>query len=265
MQLSRGNRRGRNFCVRVSDADLAAFLECGFGSTGPKALGPWLLHMATVGRRPALALPGRSKRQKAGAFRRSTRHCPNQVLAMPRRAMPGLVGTAFARPRLILDLCGGSGAWSRPYEAAGYSVELVEKTHLKDVKSYMPPRNVHGILAAPPCTEFSAAKTSKQRDYASGLECVVACLRIIALAKPAWWCLENPGSGHLRRWLGIPKDVFQPCDFGDPWTKSTALWGDFAIPQRSHCRARRGMPGNTSASRAITPTGFAQAFFAANP
>lgn len=27
--------------------------------------------------------------------------------------------------KIILDLCGGSGSWSRPYQEAGYDVKLI--------------------------------------------------------------------------------------------------------------------------------------------
>lgn len=91
-----------------------------------------------------------------------------------------------------------------------------------------------GILAAPPCTEFSVLNCkaeSRQRDFDSGLEIVNACLEIIKRAKPKWWALENP-RGHLRRFLGQPAMTFQPWEYGDPWTKATDIWGDFNIPQK---------------------------------
>ena len=58
--------------------------------------------------------------------------------------------------KIILDLCGGTGSWSKPYKDAGYDVRVI--TLPDDVRLYAPPDNVHGILAAPPCTEFSFAK-----------------------------------------------------------------------------------------------------------
>ncbi len=129
-----------------------------------------------------------------------------------------------------MDLCAGSGAWSAPYERAGYRVERVTLPNA-DVRTYVPPSGVHGILAAPPCTEFSLAKNGRERDFAKALEPVTACLRIIALARPAWWALENPGGSLLHRWLGTARDSWQPFEFGDPWTKLTAVWGSFVLPE----------------------------------
>ena len=59
--------------------------------------------------------------------------------------------------RLILDLCGGTGAWSKPYREAGYTVRSVDLP--EDVRLVEQPKEpVHGILAAPPCTVFSYAR-----------------------------------------------------------------------------------------------------------
>ena len=53
------------------------------------------------------------------------------------------------KPKIILDLCGGSGSWSRAYVAAGYDVRNITLPAY-DVLTYEPPDNVYGILAAPP-------------------------------------------------------------------------------------------------------------------
>lgn len=50
---------------------------------------------------------------------------------------------------IVLDLCGGSGSWSRPFQQAGYDVRLITLPKY-DVLNYEPPKNVWGILAAPP-------------------------------------------------------------------------------------------------------------------
>ena len=81
--------------------------------------------------------------------------------------------------KIILDLCGGTGAWSVPYREAGYDVRNITLPEY-DVRTYKPPQNVYGILAAPPCDQFSFAKTTgKPRDLQRGFEIVKACLEII--------------------------------------------------------------------------------------
>ena len=83
--------------------------------------------------------------------------------------------------KIILDLCGGSGSWSRYYKEAGYDVRLITLPE-QDVLTYEPPDNVYGILAAPPCTEFSVLNcvaAPRERNPQEGLIVVNACLDII--------------------------------------------------------------------------------------
>lgn len=184
--------------------------------------------------------------------------------------------------KVILDLCGGTGAWSKPYKEAGYDVRLVTLPDC-DVRTYVPPKKVYGILAAPPCTMFarSGAGTWKVKDTdgrtLTDLEILTACLMIISKVRPKFWAIENP-VGRMRRWLGIPKMYFDPCDFGDAYTKKTCLWGMFNEPVKhrvepkfivDRVRHKRYSPihwGTRSGSykRSITPSGFANAFFEAN-
>ena len=196
--------------------------------------------------------------------------------------------------KIILDLCGGTGSWSKPYKEAGYDVRIITLPE-QDVRDYIPPENVYGILAAPPCTMFSLARTraKKERDFKEGMEIVKACLNIIWKCRTTpkyrkdgclkFWVLENP-MGFLRQFLGYPYFTFDPCDFGDSYTKKTDLWGFFNIPkikkieltkdekQKQKCKINnRKLPSisditgsKQSARRATTPQGFAKAFFMSN-
>ncbi len=191
------------------------------------------------------------------------------------------------KSKTILDLCGGTGSWSKPYKEAGYDVKNITLPDY-DVKDfYHFPKTVYGILAAPPCTMFSLARTRAKtsRNFREGMELVIACLDIIWECryenKLAFWCLENP-RGYLRQFLGKPAFTFDPCDFGDPYTKKTDLWGYFNIPKKRPIKLNkdqikrskinnRKLPSineiisNKQADRrAITPQGFAKAFFEAN-
>lgn len=133
--------------------------------------------------------------------------------------------------KIILDLCGGTGCWSAPYKKAGYDVRLITLPYY-DVRTYVPPENVYGVLAAPPCTHFSIAGSrlwhlkdlSGETDEA--LSIVYACLSIIDKCQPKFWALENP-KGRLINWLGKPTMRFNMSDFGAPYLKPTLLWGYF--------------------------------------
>ena len=186
--------------------------------------------------------------------------------------------------RVILDLCGGTGAWSRPYREAGYDVRLITLPEY-DVRTYIPPDDCYGILAAPPCTEFSRAKHfhgkgNYNHNFLQGLEIVSACMRVILTAKPRFWALENP-IGYFVNWLKEPRFIFDAWEFGDTYQKRTALWGEFNPPEKivsvkpdgivkfSMLKSRDIAPEyygklNRQTRRAITPDGFAEAFFRAN-
>lgn len=259
----RDGRRGKVFPIRMRDDERLQLERYRAASEGPRALGPWLIWAARLAA-IAKVLPGLAPR--AGNTPR-----PSLRLASSGNTASTRPGNTARLPdvanRLILDLCGGSGAWAKPYEAAGYQVYRVTMPDL-DVRTWQPPKEeVWGVLAAPPCTEFSLAspRAVSERDIRGGLEVVAACTRIICATKPRWWALENP-TGLLSRYLGTPRDVWEPFEFGDPWTKRTAIWGDFAIPERGPFVKPIGsaMDRKTPALRAITPPGFARAFFEAN-
>jgi hypothetical protein len=193
------------------------------------------------------------------------------------------------RGRVILSLCDWTGNWARPYADAGYDVRLVDLKHGQDVRLMPHPGvPVHGILAAPPCTVFAASGNRWPRtadELAAALAVVDACLRLVAVCRPAWWALENP-RGKLRRYLGPPAFRFHPHQFGDPWTKHTCLWGHFTPPAPLFVSTREVAPTLGSAvhlmagvrpgdgpevadrkraARSATPEGFARAFFECNP
>ena len=191
--------------------------------------------------------------------------------------------------KIILDLCGGTGSWSKPYKDNGYDVRVITLPD-NDVRKYEPPKNVYGILAAPPCDQFSFAKTTgKARDLKDAWSIVRACLDIIAkcnhITNPyaktttlKFWCLENP-HGLLKRFLGKPCYEFNPYDFADDYKKNTHLWGWFNFPIKNpiECNAVKfdRMKSkdihpeyfgkfDRKTRRAMTPQGFANAFYEVN-
>jgi hypothetical protein len=189
----------------------------------------------------------------------------------------------FNETKIILDLCGGTGAWSEEYKKAGYDVRLITLPD-QNVIDYIPPKNVHGILAAPPCEMFSIARqtASTPRDFIKAMNPVNACIRIAYTLKPVFFALENPSFGKLIHWIGKPNYVFHPWYFGDARTKSTGLWGYFNHPKTQFNNIRDVMTdeqielskrnslylegnGSWKERRSITPPGFAKAFFEANP
>jgi hypothetical protein len=111
------------------------------------------------------------------------------------------------------------------------------------------------------------------------METVEACLKIIwdiqKWERLQFWALENP-MGLLSRFLGNPPYQFEQWWFGNDRTKLTHLWGRFNKPKRtvyekpiflqraSHNGNAKWYANATPKQRAITPAGFARAFYKAN-
>lgn len=163
--------------------------------------------------------------------------------------------------KIILDLCGGTGSWSKPYKEAGYDVKLITlpkydlfdtHTHTRMIEfrnsfteeiEAVNADEVYGILAAPTCTMFSLARTTAKtpRDFESGMKLVEKCLEIIWYCRASndsalkFWALENP-QGYLRQFLGRPPFTFSPDEYGENYTKKTDIWGYFNIPKKNPYR-----------------------------
>lgn len=160
------------------------------------------------------------------------------------------------KDKIILDLCGGTGSWSKPYKDAAYIVHVITlPTH--DLANYcfykdklifigdkknssisVDVKDIYGIFCAPPCTMFSRARTTAKtpRDFKSATGVVKNCLDIIwgiqyrSQYSLKFWAMENP-AGHLQRFMGKPPFSFHPYDFGDRHSKKTFIWGNFNLPK----------------------------------
>ena len=187
--------------------------------------------------------------------------------------------------KLILHLCADIGSDSMPYKLAGCEVSCVGKDI--GVENYHPPKGVYGIIANPPCTMFSGVRTTARipRDLEAGMFLVKECLRIIwecqyKLSSPnskqsplKFWALENPAPGLLRWFLGNPSFVYQPYEFGENYSKKTALWGIFNHPKKQllfnpvkgNSLAMKYNRSESNCKRSMCSAKFAKAFFEANP
>lgn len=132
--------------------------------------------------------------------------------------------------KIILHLCADIGSDSRYFQLDD-EFEVIKIGKDIGVENYNPPENVYGIIANPVCTDFSIAKGFHiSGDLEKGMFLVNHCLRIIKECNPKFWVIENPATGKLKDFLGKPDFIYQPWEFGSPWTKKTALWGNFNIP-----------------------------------
>lgn len=198
------------------------------------------------------------------------------------------------KDRIILHLCAKEGSDSLPYRKAGYDVRIIGEDI--GVENYTPPPNVYGIIANPPCTHFSIARSNAKtpRDLQEGMRLVKECLRIIwqCQYKTEWvgdwssplkfWVMENPARGFLRWFMGNPVFTYNHYEYGEAHSKTTALWGYFNEPKRpllfnpiptgreitKAISPAKGNCKNTeerTIARSRCPIGFAEAFYEANP
>lgn len=188
---------------------------------------------------------------------------------------------------MILDVGGGTGAWSEPYRKALYDVRIIDPAvwpflAANQVARELGEVEVHGILLAPPCTEFARSGgrwwKSKAIEHPEKLENAVLVVRDMLLLvewyQPKWWALENP-LGRLEKCvpeLGKYRYTWHPWHYGDAELKRTAMWGNHVEPERTPVSGpyaekvhRMSPSADRAALRSITPPGFAQAFFKANP
>lgn len=140
--------------------------------------------------------------------------------------------------KIILHLCADTGSDSRYYQESD-EYEVIKVGAAIGVENFTSPANVYGVIANPVCTEFSTARSNgKARNPEEGMFLVNECLRIIEEAKSfgklKFWVIENPAKGRLKDYLGEPNYAYEPWWYGSPWTKKTALWGQFNIPERQY-------------------------------
>jgi hypothetical protein len=196
----------------------------------------------------------------------------------------------------VVSLCDMTGNMVRPWAEAGHDCLCLDTQHSiradrvarhgagsityrwADVRTLTPADlpDAAIVFAFPPCTHLAV---SGARDFArkglrlliDALEVVEAC-RILCENSRAPWMLENP-VGRLSTLWRKPDELFDPCDYGDPYTKKTCLWtgNGFVMPPKARVEPLMGsamhlMPPSAERAnqRSATPMGFARAVYAAN-
>lgn len=198
---------------------------------------------------------------------------------------------------IVLSLCDRTGNMVRPWLDAGFEAVTVDvqpeenphprRTHFQmDVRTYVPDFAPVMVFAFPPCTHLASSGGCWFRDKGlkaliGAIELVEAC-RAICEDSDAPWMIENP-VGTLSTYWREADHAFDPCDYGDPYTKRTLLWtgGGFIMPPVARpgdmfspatwveptegSRMHLLPPSADRADkRSETPHGFAQAVFRAN-
>ncbi len=192
--------------------------------------------------------------------------------------------------KTIISIFDYSGSWSKPYKENSFNVIKIDIKLGIDVLTWnyksIDKNSVFGILAAPPCTDFAVSGAQywptkdKSGATAKSIRLVKKTLEIIDYFNPFFWSLEQP-VGRITKLIPELKPFrlysFNPCDFGDNYTKKTILYGRFnpflllkpvkavrSCSQGSWLQKLGGRSEKTKELRSITPTGFAYAFYEAN-
>jgi hypothetical protein len=144
-----------------------------------------------------------------------------------------------------------------------------------DILEYELPRETLGVFSFPPCTHLAASGArwwakKGPKVFREAIRLVEQCRYLIDEAQFGF--IENP-VGRLSTYWRKPDHTFDPCDYGDPYTKKTCLWtyGSFVMPPKTPVpptlgsKMHRISPGPNRANlRSETPMGFARAVFLAN-
>jgi len=182
----------------------------------------------------------------------------------------------------------------KPWADAGYTCYCVDTQHKvgetregniikvgADMRDWLPPDDVHFAAFFPPCTDvaISGARWFKDKGLGSVIRSLELFKRSVDIAEllNCKYLIENPVSTVSTYWRK-PDHKFDPCDYGDPYTKKTCLWtgGGFVMPEKNRVEPIQvceqgswvqqlgGRSQETKDKRSQTPMGFAQAVFEAN-
>lgn len=192
---------------------------------------------------------------------------------------------------IMLSCFDRSTVMAQPWAAAGFTCYCVDIQHPPgesrdgnivrvgaDMRDWLPPlRRVAFAAFFPPCTDVAVSGARWFKD--KGIGALVRALALFdASVRLAEWVgapylIENPVSTVSTYWRK-PDYAFDPCDYGDPYTKRTCLWvggGGFVMPPKTPVapadgsRMHRLPPSADRADlRSETPRGFAAAVFRAN-
>lgn len=147
--------------------------------------------------------------------------------------IPGPTGE-LEKPKALDLFCGRKSA-AKVLERWGYEVTTVDTDPTRDpticedvltwdYKAQFQPGHFQVVVASPPCTEYSAAKTKGTRDLDGADAIVQRTLEIIQYLQPERWWMENPRNGHLPKrkvveglpYLDIDYCRFEQCGYQKP-------------------------------------------------
>ena len=137
----------------------------------------------------------------------------------------------------VLDLFSGMGCVGNVCRASGMDAIALGRGMPADIRcdimdwdcAAYEPKSFDFIWAAPPCTEYSIAKTTGVRHIELASRVSQRTIDIIIYLDPKYWVIENPQTGKLKDqdfMNGLPFNDIDYCKYGMPYRKRTRLWNN---------------------------------------
>ena len=138
-----------------------------------------------------------------------------------------------------------------------------------DIRDFYTNNHYDFMTFHPPCTCFSIAAVRyhwtdgyPNTETIEAMDVVKACIKIIQVARPTYWMIENP-RGMLRT-LDFMKELKQKyfqsfvtyCQYGDTAMKPTDLWHNIPTFHPKWCK--KGDSCHVAAPRSTSPKGSIQ-------
>jgi len=191
---------------------------------------------------------------------------------------------------IVISCFDRSTNFVKPWAESGYLCYCVDLQHPRgetregniirvgaNLLDWLPPKGEIAFAAFfPPCTDVavSGARWFRDKGLGSLIRALELFKRSVDLAEllEAPYIIENPVSTVSKYWRE-PDYYFDPCDYGDPYTKKTCIWAGngFVMPPKSRVEPTEGSrihlmaPSPDRADRrSETPMGFSRAVFEAN-
>lgn len=166
---------------------------------------------------------------------------------------------AESRPLRVLEVCCGGKSFTRQLirmfpTAEVTTLDILEENDpdivadicIWDYCSCFLPGYFDIIWLSPPCTEYSPAKTCGERNIPRADTVAQAALRLIKLAEPPVWFMENPHTKLFKRpfmfALGPLRNRCTYCRYGFTYRKDTDIWSNIPLSllhcDDTHCASK---------------------------